>query len=980
MGVLNTFTSILKLIVIIVNLYHFQMSLQTVNGMEIIPLWNDTSSSFYKSCIINNLTAEQGFVSVQSSAHDICRLQINSSSDHNIFMEISGSVNSEIDFLYIDRLDNGLHCPYRYVAINVLETCGVTFIHDQFQVNFKGNISLSIMEIEEGKSANECPELSQNISTEFQVSAPSHCPNIQGFDDLRTCSLQSSYFFKTLVEVCWIIFPRNCNVTISKNEAILECPQIDRLLLLYPELMIELTFSFNRIIHIDPHAFDMLPELQALNLEHTNLVALQPAVFEKLHKLRWLSLSYNGFSTFPEDVFKGLINLNYLSISANVLSILPSKLLHDLVKLEEIKLNKNLLSTLNITFFQGLKRLKILDLSTNKLNYLPVGLFKNLSNLRKLLLKNNRLVTFQSAHVQDMESLTSLHLADNELLEVSNNFCEGLKSLKELNLKRNKMSFLDKHTFQGFGNPYAIRLSENLLSEIPVNLFQNLESLRILLLPRNKLTKLDASTFGSLPNLERLHIGSNQLQTISKNLFANLTKLKLLKISDNHLIELDINIFMSLLSLEYLDMSENDLKTIPDLQVLTRLTFLAANQNNITTVKREFLSSLSKNTMAFFSQHEICECYVPKNGMNCSADGDRSPYLTCDRLLSDRILVIAMWLIGLNALVGNMFVLIWKQKRSHANKLKVQSMLLSNLAMSDFLMGVYMILIGSADIYFGESFPMRSNLWRTGVTCKIAGTLSILSSEASVLFVTLISIDRFINIKCPYSTRKLQKGSTIVIVLLSWIFALLLSVVPSTLAGIDFKFYDNSHVCIGLPLALIERYTKHEVGSITFEGTEFASGSSYYEPNGYAVGLFYSSALFLGFNSLCYLLILGCYIEIIRAVRTSSKQSGRNRGINEQITMTMKVAAIVATDFFCWAPIIILGILVQTRIIALGPSVYAWLVTCVVPINSAINPYLYTISELISRYRKTIMKQAPPQILEQVKSCNTTESNLSQTT
>ena len=96
--------------------------------------------------------------------------------------------------------------------------------------------------------------------------------------------------------------------------------------------------------------------------------------------------------------------------------------------------------------------------------------------------------------------------------------------------------------------------------------------------------------------------------------------------------------------------------------------------------------------------------------------------------------------------------------------------------------------------------------------------------------------------------------------------------------------------------------------------------------------------------------------------------------------MTMKVAAIVATDFFCWAPIIILGILVQTRIIALGPSVYAWLVTCVVPINSAINPYLYTISELISRYRKTIMKQASPQILEQVKSCNTTESNLSQTT
>ena len=74
--------------------------------------------------------------------------------------------------------------------------------------------------------------------------------------------------------------------------------------------------------------------------------------------------------------------------------------------------------------------------------------------------------------------------------------------------------------------------------------------------------------------------------------------------------------------------------------------------------------------------------------------------------------------------------------------------------------------------------------------------------------------------------------------------------------------------------------------------------------------------------------------------------------MKEQITLTTKVTAIVATDFCCWFPIIILGILVQTRVIELPPSVYAWCVTFVLPINSAINPYLYTIAEIVSKYRK----------------------------
>ena len=317
-----------------------------------------------------------------------------------------------------------------------------------------------------------------------------------------------------------------------------------------------------------------------------------------------------------------------------------------------------------------------------------------------------------------------------------------------------------------------------------------------------------------------------------------------------------------------------------------------------------------------------------------------------------------MWLIGLNAIAGNIFVFLWQKRHTRPNK--VFTLLLCNLAASDFLMGIYMVIITSADLYFGDNFPMQSEVWRSGITCRIAGALSIISSEASVFFVMIVSIDRYISIRFPFSTKKMGKRATLVIAVFTWVIAFLLGTIPSVLSGVKFEFYDNSHVCVGLPLTLIKTYVTNKifkVKKIPHEYVEYVW--IYYKEhtfitryNGSTNGLFFSTAVFLGLNSICYLIILGCYIEIVRAVRRSSKRAGRSLEMQQQIKLTTKVTAIVVTDFCCWFPVIILGILVQLRVITLPPSVYAWCVTFVLPINSAINPYLYTITEIISEKRK----------------------------
>ena len=182
--------------------------------------------------------------------------------------------------------------------------------------------------------------------------------------------------------------------------------------------------------------------------------------------------------------------------------------------------------------------------------------------------------------------------------------------------------------------------------------------------------------------------------------------------------------------------------------------------------------------------------------------------------------------------------------------------------------------------------------------------------------------------------------------------------VPSILAGKSDTFYDNSHVCIGLPLTKLQRYVNYQPEELisVCSDDDICHFVQPVESNlvGEINGMIFASVIFLGVNFICYLLILVSYAEIVRAVFKSSQRAGLNREMKEQIRLARKVAAIILIYFLCWFPIIMLGILVQAGVLTLSASVFAWCVTFVLPINSAINPYLYTISNIICSRRKRV--------------------------
>ena len=602
--------------------------------------------------------------------------------------------------------------------------------------------------------------------------------------------------------------------------------------------------------------------------------------------------------------------------------------------------------------FDGLENILILNISNNIIDHLDEGVFNGLTNIKYLDLAQNHIETLDVDVFQGLSSLEYLDIDYNDMTSVQVGLFHGLFLLTQLDLQFNRSFVLDKHLFRDLGNLTYIDLDNNQLQALHPDLFKGLYKLEYLHLDYNQLDKLDSGIFHDQYSLIYLDLKVNQFNTINSTLLQNLHSLKTLLLGENKLIKLDEYLFKGTRELTFLDLSDNHLNEIPNILNLTNLNYFRLNDNPLIKVDNKSFIGIPRTIEFYVSQPEVCLCYTPP-GINCTAATARSPYLTCHKLLEDRVLEIFMWIIGINAIGGNLFVMVWRTKYFQSNK--IQSLLLSNLAMSDLLMGVYMLAIAWANIYYGDHFPMQSEIWRSSFMCRLIGAVAILSSEASVFFVTMISTDRLLDIKFPYSNKSLRRRLSKIIIGLVWFISAALGLIPSFLAGRNLNFYDNSHVCIGLPLALIETF------SIDAQQTEICPANTPFchtktttksRSEGFNSGMYFSSVLFLGLNCICYVVILACYIEIIRCVYKSSKRARLNKEMKEQIKLTIKVAAIVATDFLCWFPVIILGILVQARVLVLPASVFAWSVTVILPINSAINPYLYTIAVIISKNRK----------------------------
>ncbi|XP_041471968.1 relaxin receptor 2-like isoform X3 [Lytechinus variegatus] len=630
-------------------------------------------------------------------------------------------------------------------------------------------------------------------------------------------------------------------------------------------------------------------------------------------------------------------------------------------------------------FEMGLKNLASLFLyaQLNNLELHPEHILSRQRQVTLLFLYEMNLLTIEDNAFSGFPRIITLILGVNKIREIRNTAFTGLQQLQYLNLRFNEISSIESGTFAHLSNLFFLELNDNSLSYLQPGVFSGLVNLRALALFNNEIRRIDKGVFDDLEELQFLYLQSNNISDIQVGAFSDLGNLRILNLASNSISHLKRGVFTGLRSLQYLFLTNNNIYVIEGhaFESLSELQYMFFLGTELGAVDPNALTGLTSLEKMSTSDNRLC-CLLPEN-TTCARTSPTSPLDTCSRLYPNLALRIAGWVMGLLAIAGNGGVLFIRLRDINKVPNKVQNTMIISLAVADILMGLYMIFITSADLKFGNEFYLRAPQWRDSHVCRVAGFLGFLSSEASVLTLTLITVDRFISIMFPFRPElKIRHKGSMILVTAVWAFTVLLSFGLVIVTSYRPDVYGLSDVCLGLPLHVEAKDTGvlEIIGEFFFEyRVDYRIDESRSRPP-----WLFSIIIFIGFNLVSFTFILICYIMIFVKSTRASKNVRNSKSMNQETKLAVRMAMIVATDLVCWMPVIIMGILSQTGAVTLDPSLYAWTVILIVPINSSINPFLYTFIMYIEGMKaKTKSRMKDDKINLEVKNNHICETSLS---
>ena len=463
------------------------------------------------------------------------------------------------------------------------------------------------------------------------------------------------------------------------------------------------------------------------------------------------------------------------------------------------------------------------------------------------------------------------------------------------------------------------------------------------------------------PRLDNVHfIGLLQFFNLSGCSLHNLTltrmdHLKVLDASRNQLNALNWIILTQTVALRHLDLSHNphlltqglpktllhSLRFMRSLQVLVlrntglthieshsfennlKLQKLDVSQNQIVTVERVGFSGLDKLEMLKVDSVWLCCTYSALfSTSNTDCEAPKNELSSCSNLLKLNFFRVCLWFFSFLALLGNGGVLVYRllfEARGTAIGFRV---LVANLCVSDFIMGVYLLMIGSADLHFSGQFLWRQRDWTHSAACTTAGFLALLSSEVSAFIICLITLDRLLVLRFPlHRSLHLTQNSAMVACGAAWGVGVVLAALPLLPFTPGWEFYSQNGICLPLPI------TRHQ-----FPGRRYAF------------------AVFIIVNFVLFLMIGAGQVSIYRAIRCTPVEGSTLRR-QQDMDIARRLFLIVFTDFCCWFPIGVMGLL-AARGTPIPDEVNVWAAIFVLPLNSALNPFLYTLNTVLERRRK----------------------------
>ena len=198
-----------------------------------------------------------------------------------------------------------------------------------------------------------------------------------------------------------------------------------------------------------------------------------------------------------------------------------------------------------------------------------------------------------------------------------------------------------------------------------------------------------------------------------------------------------------------------------------------------------------------------------------------------------------------------------------------------------------------------------------------------MSSEVSAFIICLITLDRFLALRFPFNRLHFSRSSALAACVIVWVVGIALATVPLLPVTSHWEFYSQTGICIPLPFVTSERFQ----------------------------GYHYIFSVMIILNFIPFLLVTVGLAFIYWSVCSNSISSSTKTG-SRDASIARRLTTVVLSDFLCWFPIGLLGVLASIGTPIPG-EVNVAAAIFLVPFNSALNPFLYTYNVLMEKRRQT---------------------------
>ena len=456
-----------------------------------------------------------------------------------------------------------------------------------------------------------------------------------------------------------------------------------------------------------------------------------------------------------------------------------------------------------------------------------------------------------------------------------------------------------------------------------------LPNLRSLDLAGNKLRTVEVGQLKGLLNLRRLSLAANPLHSLLSAHAGNVTLAAVTSLDLSEAVVKDLHThrlspFPSLVSLNLSLCGVTRVWGGLLHLVVPKLQHIDVVGCPLTLIPRDLLLGLEHlQTVQADNFKLCCPAMLPPSFNYAQCQAPHNEVSSCQALLRSNAFRIFLSLFSILTLLGNLGSFLLRNFRIQSTK-SAFGVFVTHLCVSDFLMGVYLAVVGVADRLYLDSYLWKDAVWRHSVACQSAGFLSLLSSEVSALIICLITLDRFLVLRFPFHHVHFNHCSAHVVCGMSWAVGVVLASVPLMPMASHWALYSQTGICVPLP-------------------TQGNRSRGY--PYVFGVLILLNMALFL-------VIAVGQAV-IYWTVRASSlTMAGQVSKNSSEVRVARRLITVAVSDFLCWFPVGLLGLLASQGIPVPG-EINVGMAIFVLPLNSALNPCLYTFNVIAERQRRS---------------------------